>query len=38
MLVPLGVEVKHFSAGESDMQTQIQMLKQAVQWRLCLLR
>jgi len=30
MLAPLGVEVKHLSAGEKDMQTQAEMLKQAV--------
>jgi len=30
MLAPLGVEVKHLSAGEQDMQTQAAMLKQAV--------
>ena len=31
MLAPLGVEVKHLSAGEQDMQTQEQMLRQAVE-------
>jgi simple sugar transport system substrate-binding protein len=30
MLAPLGVEVKHLSAGEKDMQTQAEMLKTAV--------
>ncbi|OHD74437.1 MAG: hypothetical protein A2V99_06880 [Spirochaetes bacterium RBG_16_67_19] len=30
LLAPLGVEVKHFSAGEYDLQTQSEMLKQAV--------
>jgi simple sugar transport system substrate-binding protein len=30
MLAPLGVEVKHLIAGEQDMQTQEQMLRQAV--------
>jgi simple sugar transport system substrate-binding protein len=30
MLAPLGVEVKHLSAGAKDMQTQEQMLQQAV--------
>ena len=30
MLAPLGVEVKHLSAGEEDMQTQADMLKKAV--------
>jgi len=30
LLAPLGVEVKHLSAGEQDLQTQAQMLKEAV--------